>query len=133
MKQSGAERTVVRRRNPVLEEAWERSPADPTGPRFIIEDIFPCVVGGRYPINRIAGESGGVWADIFREGHDVFGVALVWHPEASPDWQRESMQLHNNDRWHGRFTPPKPGAYLFVIEAWTDQFATWRKEFMLRK
>src|SRR5262249_11684647 len=71
MKQSGAERTAVRMRNPVLEEAWERSPADPTGPRFIIEDIFPCVDGGRYPIKRIAGESVEVWADIFREGHDV--------------------------------------------------------------
>jgi starch synthase (maltosyl-transferring) len=133
MKQSGAERTAVRMRNPVLEEAWERSPADPTGPRFIIEDIFPCVDGGRYPIKRIAGESVEVWADIFREGHDVIAAALLWRPETSPDWQREPMQLHNNDRWHARFTPPKPGAYLFVIEAWTDQFATWRKEFMLRK
>jgi starch synthase (maltosyl-transferring) len=43
------------------------------------------------------------------------------------------MQFTNNDRWRGHFTPPKPGTYLFVIEAWTDQFATWRKEFNLRK
>ena len=43
------------------------------------------------------------------------------------------MQLHSNDRWHGSFTPPEPGAYLFAIEAWTDQFATWRKEFKLRQ
>src|SRR5262245_63041284 len=43
------------------------------------------------------------------------------------------MQLHNNDRWRGSFIPPEPGNYLFAIAAWTDQFATWRKEFMLRK
>ena len=43
------------------------------------------------------------------------------------------MRLHSNDRWHGRFTPPEPGWYLFAIEAWTDQFATWRKEFQLKQ
>ena len=28
---------------------------------------------------------------------------------ADGEWRREPMQLHNNDRWHGRFTPPEPG------------------------
>jgi starch synthase (maltosyl-transferring) len=137
MKQSGSERTAVRMRNSVRNsapgEAWERSPADPTGPRFLIEDIYPCVDGGRYPVKRIAGESVEVWADIFREGHDVVAAALLWRPEASSEWERAPMRLHNNDRWHGKFTPPAAGAYLFVVEAWTDQFATWRKEFSLRK
>jgi starch synthase (maltosyl-transferring) len=128
MKQSGAERTVVRVRSSFPAEDWERSPADPIGPRFLIEDIYPCVDGGRYPVKRIAGESVDVWADIFREGHDVLAG-----PETSPEWRREPIRLHNNDRWHGRFTPPEPGAYFFAIEAWTDQFATWRKEFTLRK
>ena len=133
MKLSQAERTAVRVRSSFPAEVWDRSPADPTGPRFLIEDIFPCVEGGRYPVKRIAGERVDVWADIFREGHDVIAAALLWRPEGSPDWQREPMRLHSNDRWHGRFTPPMPGAYLFAIEAWTDQFATWRKEFTLRK
>jgi starch synthase (maltosyl-transferring) len=133
MKQSGAERTAVRVRSSVPAEVWERLPADPTGPRFLIEDIYPCVDGGRYPIKRIAAENVEVWADIFREGHDVVAAALLWRAETGSDWQREPMQLHGNDRWHGRFTPPKPGAYLFAIEAWTDQFETWRKEFTLRQ
>jgi starch synthase (maltosyl-transferring) len=98
-------------------EHWERSPADPTGPRFLIEDIYPCVDGGRYPVKRIAGESVEVWADIFREGHDVIAAALLWRPEAAADWRREQMQFTNNDRWRGHFTPPKLGTYLFVIEA----------------
>ncbi|MGB9016109.1 MAG: maltotransferase domain-containing protein, partial [Pseudolabrys sp.] len=133
MKQSGAERTAVRVRNSFPAEDCERSPANPTGPRFIIENIYPCVDGGRYPVKRIAGEVVEVWADIFREGHDVLVAVLLWRSESAAQWQREPMQLHGNDRWHGRFAPPEPGAYLFAIEAWTDQFATWRKEFMLRK
>jgi starch synthase (maltosyl-transferring) len=113
--------------------SWDLSPTDPTGPRFRIEDIFPCIDGGRYPVKRIAGESVEVWADIFREGHDVLAAALLWRREAEREWRREPMQLDNNDRWHGRFTPPEPGWYLFAIEAWTDTHATWRKEFRLKQ
>jgi len=82
------------------------SPADPTGPRFRIEDIFPSVDGGRYPVKRIAGEPVSVWADIFREGHDVIAAALLWRLEGDETWQRDPMQLENNDRWLGQFTPP---------------------------
>jgi starch synthase (maltosyl-transferring) len=132
MKQN-TERTAVRMRRLSIHEAWEISPNDPTGPRFRIEDIFPSVDNGRYPVKRIAGESVDVWADIFREGHDVLAAALLWRAEDAPEWQRERMQLFNNDRWHGTFTPPEPGGYLFAIEAWTDEFATWRKEFLLKQ
>ncbi len=115
-----------------IADTWV-TPDDPTGPRFRIEDIYPCVDCGRYPVKRIAGETVDVWADIFREGHDVIAAALIWRPDDSAEWRREPMQLHGNDRWHGRFTPPAPGLYFFAVEAWTDQFATWRKEFRLKQ
>src|SRR5689334_25446652 len=108
MKQSATERTAVRVRSSFPAEDWERSPNDPTGPRFRIEDIYPCVDGGRYPIKRIAGESVDIWADVFREGHDVLAASVIWREEKANDWQREPMTLFGNDRWHGRFTPPAP-------------------------
>ena len=114
-------------------EAWDESPADPTGPRFRIEDLYPCVDGGRYPVKRIAGEAVDVWADIFRDGHDVIAANLLWKRENETGWRHEPMTLHSNDRWQGAFTPPEPGWYLFAIEAWTDQFATWAKEFRLKR
>ncbi len=112
---------------------FESSPSDPTGPRFRFEDIFPCIDGGRYAVKRIAGETVDVWADIFRDGHDVLGAALLWRRQDASDWQREDMVLFNNDRWHGQFTPPEPGYYIFELEAWTDQYATWRKEFLVKQ
>jgi starch synthase (maltosyl-transferring) len=133
MKQPGPERAVVRERSDFLADLSERSPADPTGPRFLIEDIFPSVDAGRYPVKRIAGENVDVWADIFREGHDVIAAGILWRSERDAAWRRVPMQLHSNDRWHGSFTPPVPGSYLFAVEAWTDQFATWRKEFVIRR
>jgi starch synthase (maltosyl-transferring) len=113
--------------------SWDLSPTDPTGPRFRIEDIFPCVDGGRYPVKRTVGETVEVWADIFREGHDVIAAALLWRPEADGKWRREPMLFDGNDRWHGRFTPTEQGWYLFAVEAWTDTYASWRKEFRLKQ
>ena len=123
------------RRSP-QDDTLNNSPTDPTGPRFRIEDIFPCVDGGRYAVKRIAGEIVEVWADIFREGHDVLAAAVLWRAQDGADsdeWHREPMTFVSNDRWHGRFTPPTPGWYLFAIEAWTDQYATWHKEFLLKQ
>jgi starch synthase (maltosyl-transferring) len=133
MKQFGVERTAVRMGRSSVHDTWEVSPTDPTGPRFRIEDIYPSVDCGRYPIKRIAGESVEVWADIFREGHDVLAASLLWRLESDTEWHREPMLLHGNDRWHGRFMPTAPDSYMFAIEAWTDQYATWRKEFLLKQ
>jgi starch synthase (maltosyl-transferring) len=36
------------------------------------------------------------------------------------------MTHHGNDRWSGAFVPTEPGQYVYAIEAWTDEFATWR-------
>jgi starch synthase (maltosyl-transferring) len=133
MKQHGGQASIGGMMHPTRQCGWDLSPNDPTGPRFRIEDIYPCVDGGRYPVKRIAGESVEIWADIFREGHDVLAAALIWRNENSPDWQRTPMTLHSNDRWHGHFIPTEPGRYLFAIEAWTDQYATWRKEFLVKQ
>jgi starch synthase (maltosyl-transferring) len=133
MKQPGAERIGQALRPEPLAQACEVSPAEPAGARFHIEEIYPCVDGGRYPVKRIAGEAVEVWADVFREGYDVIAAALLWRPDREAGWRREPMALHGNDRWHGTFTPPEPGWYVYAIEAWTDQFATWRKEFQLKQ
>jgi starch synthase (maltosyl-transferring) len=133
MKHYGGEPSIGGMRRSPLQDGWELSPNDPTGPRFRIEDIYPCVDGGRYPIKRIAGESVEIWADIFREGHDILAANVLWREEKANDWHREPMRPHSNDRWHARFAPPAPGWYVFAIEAWTDQYATWRREFLLKQ
>jgi starch synthase (maltosyl-transferring) len=81
---------------------------------------------GRFPVKRIAGERVDVWADICRGGGDVVGAALLWRHEQDREWQREPMTFHSNDRWFGSFSPAEPGPYVYAVEAWTDEFATWR-------
>ncbi len=103
------------------------------GSRFLIEDVYPTVDAGRFPVKRIAGEPLEVWADIFRDGHEVSAASLLWCREGEQDWRREPMRHFDNDRWTGSFTPAVPGRYLFAIEAWTDDYATWRRDLLLKR
>jgi starch synthase (maltosyl-transferring) len=100
---------------------------------FHIEDVFPSIDGGRFPVKRIIGEPVEVWADIYRDGHEVIGAALVWRREVDHEWRREPMTMDSNDRWSGTFVPDMPGRYVYAIEAWTDEFATWRHGYELKQ
>jgi starch synthase (maltosyl-transferring) len=103
------------------------------GGAFYIQDVYPQIDGGRFPVKRIAGERVEVWADIYRDGHDVVSAALLWRRERDREWRREPMTHHSNDRWGGAFVPDQPGRYFYAIEAWTDEFATWRHGFELKQ
>ena len=104
-----------------------------TGGAFHIEDVYPLIDGGRFPVKRIAGERVEVWADVYRDGHDVVAAALLWRRERDREWRREPMTHHGNDRWVGSFVPEQPGRHVYAIEAWTDEFATWRHGFELKQ
>src|SRR5262245_45064030 len=107
--------------------------ADLTAQRIYIEDVYPSVDDGRFAVKRIAGEPVDVWADIFRDGHALLAADLIWKAEGNNLWQHVSMQLDNNDRWTATFVPPRPGRYEYAIEAWTDIFGTWRRDFQAKE
>ena len=102
-----------------------------SGGRIFIEDIYPLVDCGCFPVKRIVDEPIDVWADIFREGHAVLAADLLWRHERDEKWRRARMLPRDNDRWTASFTPTKVGRYVYAIEAWTDVFASWRQD--LRK
>ncbi|HEY0328782.1 MAG TPA: alpha-1,4-glucan--maltose-1-phosphate maltosyltransferase [Rhodopseudomonas sp.] len=102
------------------------------GGAFHIEEIYPIVDAGRYAVKRIVGEPIAIWADVFRDGHEVIAAAVVWRREQDQDWQRAPLTYDVNDRWGGSFVPDQVGRYVYAIEAWTDEFATWRHGFELK-
>ena len=57
-----------------------------------------------------------VWADVFREGHDVIAAELLWRRERDTKWRRVAMQHQDNDRWHASFTPTEPGRYCSHVK-----------------
>lgn len=97
-----------------------------TGGAFHIENIYPIVDGGRFGIKRVLGEAIEIWADVYRDGHEIIAAAVVWRKEDDREWHRAPLTFDINDRWTGRFTPAEIGRHVYAIEAWTDEFATWR-------
>src|SRR5258706_13411816 len=68
---------------------------------FHIEDVYPLIDGGRFAVKRIAGERIEVWADVYRDGHDVVAAALLWRGGGDPGRGREGVARHGNDRSGG--------------------------------
>jgi starch synthase (maltosyl-transferring) len=99
--------------------------------RIVIQFPKPAVDGGAYPIKRCVGDTIEVSADVFRDGHELLRT-VVRH--TAPDGTTGESELTRIDahlggvRWAGAFTVDEPGIWQYTIEAWTDQFATWRDE-----
>jgi starch synthase (maltosyl-transferring) len=91
--------------------------------------VSPAVDDGRHPVRRIAGEMVTVEADVVCDGHDVLGVMLLWRERGASSWQEQKMQPIGNDRFRAGFPLARIGMYEFIIEAWRDEFATFRDGF----
>jgi starch synthase (maltosyl-transferring) len=96
--------------------------------RIAIEEVYPELDGGRYPVKRIEGEIFEVWADIFRDGHDKLRAAVKYRHEDDAEWREATLQFFDNDRWVARFRLDRIGRWRYAIEAWTARFASWRDE-----
>lgn len=81
-------------------------------------------------MKRVAGESLTISADILKEGHDVTAAVLKWRPQGQDSWFETPMIPSENDRWTATclFTENRP--YDLTIEAWQDEFGTWRAEYL---
>jgi starch synthase (maltosyl-transferring) len=95
--------------------------------RLVIENVHPRTPG-RYPAKSSVGERVEVTADVFRDGHDVLAARVRWRPATAKAWQVAPLAHVANDRWVGWFEPAEVGLHVFVVEAWTDRFATWRRD-----
>jgi len=94
--------------------------------RVVIENVQPCINGGRFPIKRVPGEEVLVTADIHADGSDSLRAVLRYRPAHETRWMESPMSLSLNDTWTGRWTPEAIGRYDYTIEAWVDRYAGWR-------
>jgi starch synthase (maltosyl-transferring) len=116
---------------PILRPA-ERSgglaPRQSAATRIAIEAISPVVPDGMFAVKRVVGEPITVSADIFSDGHDALAAELLWKPADEVEWRRITMQPIGNDRWEASFIADRVGGHLFTVEAWWDQWATYRHD-----
>jgi starch synthase (maltosyl-transferring) len=102
-------------------------------PRIAIESITPAVDGGRFPAKRVVGETIAIEADVFTDGHEVLAVELLWKAADEKDWRAQRMQFASNDRWRTDITPDRIGRYVFTIEAWWDEYATFCRDLEIKR
>jgi starch synthase (maltosyl-transferring) len=98
-------------------------------PTVIIENVEPCLDGGRYPIKRVIGQVLKVSADIFKDGHDQLSAVLKWRKVNDPDWNKTPMRQMENDRWEGVCHFMENTLHEYTIEAWEDHFKSWQVEY----
>ncbi len=96
--------------------------------RIAIEHVTPELDGGRWPVKREVGDRLAVEADIFRDNQDVLNAAVLYRAKGEAAWREAPMVYLDNDRWAGEVPLEQLGRYEYTLEAWSDDFATWRRD-----
>lgn len=97
--------------------------------RIPVLDVSPLVDAGRRPAKAVAGETFLVTATVFREGHDAVNANVVLRDPRgrSGPWTPMRELAEGTDRWGAHVTPTAPGRWSYLVEAWSDPVATWRR------
>jgi starch synthase (maltosyl-transferring) len=95
--------------------------------RVVIEQVAPCVDGGRFMAKRVVGDVLEVSADIYSDGHDEIAAILTVRAPGS-DWRDVPMAPAGNDVWTAKVPLSEIGIWSFTIEAWRDPLKTWARD-----
>ena len=71
--------------------------------RVVVEAVAPEIDGGRFAIKRTPGEQVIVEADVYADGHDTLGAAVLWRRRGDERWNETAMTPLGNDRWRAAF------------------------------
>ena len=96
--------------------------------RIQIQQVWPLLDCGRYPVRRTVGEELRLSATVFADGHDVLRAALRARRAGARRWQEIEMHPLGNDRYEAAFTPDALGDWQLSVVAWIDRWASWRHE-----
>ena len=103
-------------------------PPRPAYSPIVIEAIRPTVDCGRFRAKAVAGDRVRVTADIFRDGSTELRAVVRFKRSGSTRWAEAPLTHEGNDAWTGEMALETVGRYQYTIQAWTDHFATWRRD-----
>ena len=99
--------------------------------RIVVDDVRPRTPGG-WPAKATCGEVVPVSADVFADGHDLLAARVRFRPVGASNWLLTVPLVDvGNDRFEGALalgSDAGPGPFEFVVEAWRDHYATWRRD-----
>jgi starch synthase (maltosyl-transferring) len=96
--------------------------------RVVIENVYPEINGGRFPVKRTVGQTVRVEADIHTDGHDLIAAFLLHRESDTPTWSETPMIPIENDRWTGVFRVDALGRTVYTLQAWVARFLSWQRD-----
>ena len=105
--------------------------APPALAHILIEPLTPLTPTRAFPAKAAVGEVVPFAAEIVKDGHDVIGAAVSL---TAPSGRSVRVLLRpvGGDRWEGEAVVAEVGLHALVFEAWTDRYATWRRDVLKR-
>ncbi|MBX9634493.1 MAG: alpha-1,4-glucan--maltose-1-phosphate maltosyltransferase [Magnetospirillum sp.] len=61
-------------------------------------------------------------------GHDRLGARVLWREAGDGTWREAPLEYQDNDRWIGRVRLERNTRLSFTVEAWVDEYETWRDD-----
>jgi starch synthase (maltosyl-transferring) len=98
----------------------------------VVEDVRPQIDCGAHRAKAVIGDLYEVTADIFRDGPAALMAVIKYRGPGDTKWSESPMLQLEDDRWGGSFRPDRIGRWSYTVEAWTDAFGTWRRDFVKR-
>jgi len=93
--------------------------------RIVLRELSP-MIEGRGGAKAIAGWPVDVGVTAFRDGHGILGARARWRPLGGA-WRSVLLTAQMDDRFEGAVTFGELGPHELVFDAWTDRYATWRR------
>ena len=95
--------------------------------RVVIENVYPEIDGGRFPVKRTVGQTVRVEADIHTDGQDLIAAFLMYREAGSLTYSETPMIPLGNDRWTGEFRVAAVGRTVYTLQAWVARFLSWQR------
>jgi starch synthase (maltosyl-transferring) len=94
---------------------------------IIIQNIYPAIEDGKYPVKRRIGDTVKVTCEAFRHGHDDIKMTLQTRIKGQKKWRKTSMDCTNGglDTYEASFTVDLQGTYEFQLCGHTDHYENW--------
>jgi starch synthase (maltosyl-transferring) len=102
-------------------------------PRVAVEWLAPMVDQGRWMAKAAVGQPLFIEANIFSDGHEQLVAQVLWHAAETQQWVTLPLQYRGNDLWDATLYPTASGKHRLIVEAWIDEWGTYRNELIKKR
>jgi len=100
-------------------------------PRLELREVRP-VTPRRRAVPVVVGDELRVGATVVRDGHGILAARVRWRAEGTDAWSSAPLLEVAPTVFEGALCAVEPGHHTFVVEAWLDRIATWRRDLRVR-